>query len=95
MLFIPDPDFPTNEEDIRMTTASKWYDTHLADFRKTAEINSMEMYRSLHKQSIEEPEVFWTEDEIVQINTKIVEKPKKVKEEKAIPQQEVPASTAT
>ena len=34
-------------------------------------------------------------DEIVQINTKIVEKPKKVKEEKAIPQQEVPASTAT
>jgi small subunit ribosomal protein S6e len=34
-------------------------------------------------------------DEIVQINTKIVEKPKKVKEEKTIPQQEVPASTAT
>ena len=34
-------------------------------------------------------------DEIVQINTKIVEKPKKVKEEKAIHQQEVPASTAT
>jgi small subunit ribosomal protein S6e len=34
-------------------------------------------------------------DEIVQINTKVVEKPKKVKEGKAIPQQEVPASTAT
>ena len=34
-------------------------------------------------------------DEIVQINTKIVEKPKKVKEEKIVPQQEVPASTAT
>ena len=34
-------------------------------------------------------------DEIVQINTKIVEKPKKVKEEKTIPQQEIPASTAT
>ena len=34
-------------------------------------------------------------DEIVQINTKIVEKPKKVKEEKTVPQQEVPASTAT
>jgi small subunit ribosomal protein S6e len=34
-------------------------------------------------------------DEIIQINTKVVEKPKKVKEEKAIPQQEVPASTAT
>ena len=34
-------------------------------------------------------------DEIVQVNTKIVEKPKKVKEEKIVPQQEVPASTAT
>jgi small subunit ribosomal protein S6e len=34
-------------------------------------------------------------DEIVQINTKVVEKPKKVKEGKAILQQEVPASTAT
>jgi small subunit ribosomal protein S6e len=33
-------------------------------------------------------------DEIVQVNTKIVEKPKKVKEEKAVPQQEAPASTA-
>ena len=34
-------------------------------------------------------------DEIVQVNTKIVGKPKKVKEEKTVPQQEVPASTAT
>jgi small subunit ribosomal protein S6e len=34
-------------------------------------------------------------DEIVQVNTKIVEKPKKVKEEKAVPQQEAPASTAS
>jgi small subunit ribosomal protein S6e len=34
-------------------------------------------------------------DEIVQVNTKIVEKPKKAKEKKAIPQQEAPASTTT
>jgi small subunit ribosomal protein S6e len=34
-------------------------------------------------------------DEIVQVNTKIVEKPKKAKEEKAVPQQEPPASTTT
>ena len=34
-------------------------------------------------------------DEIIQVNTKIVDKPKKVKEEKIVPQQEVPASTAT
>jgi small subunit ribosomal protein S6e len=34
-------------------------------------------------------------DEIVQVNTKIVEKPKKAKEEKAVSQQEAPALTTT
>jgi len=45
-----------------MTDALKWYDTHLADFRKTADINSMDMYQSLYKQSIEQPETFWAEN---------------------------------
>ena len=44
-----------------MTDAPKWYDAHLAAFRKTADIDSMEMYQSLHKQSIEQPDVFWAE----------------------------------
>jgi small subunit ribosomal protein S6e len=33
-------------------------------------------------------------DEIVQVNTKIIEKPKKAKEEKAAPAKETPATTA-
>ena len=44
-----------------MTNAPKWYDAHLDTFRKTADINSLEMYQSLHKQSIEQPDVFWAE----------------------------------
>ena len=44
-----------------MTTEPKWYDAHLAAFRKTAEVNSMEMYQSLHRKSIEAPEAFWAE----------------------------------
>ena len=42
-------------------TEPKMYDAHLDTFRKTAEINSMEMYQSLHRQSIEQPETFWAE----------------------------------
>ena len=42
-------------------TEPKMYDAHLDTFRETAEINSMEMYQSLHRQSIEQPETFWAE----------------------------------
>ncbi len=42
-------------------TDPELYDSHLATFRKTAEINSMEMYRTLYRQSIEQPDDFWAE----------------------------------
>jgi acetyl-CoA synthetase len=42
-------------------TEPKLYDAHLATFRKTAEINSMEMYQKLYRQSIEQPDDFWAE----------------------------------
>ena len=44
-----------------MTDAPKWYDAHLAQFQKSAEINSMEKYQQLHRQSIEEPDIFWAD----------------------------------
>jgi len=44
-----------------MTDAPKWYDAHLAAFRSTAEITGMEQYQMLHKQSLEQPDVFWAE----------------------------------
>jgi len=48
-----------HDEDYRMTDAPKWYDNHLADFRRTAEVTGLEQYQMLHKQSLEQPEVFW------------------------------------
>jgi len=42
-----------------MTDVPKWYDNHLADFRRTAEVTGLEQYQMLHKQSLEQPEVFW------------------------------------
>jgi acetyl-CoA synthetase len=50
-----------SKEDIRMTDILKWYDAHLPDFQKTAEVNSLEAYQALHRQSIEQPEIFWAE----------------------------------
>ena len=44
-----------------MTDAPKWYDAHLAKFQQSAEINSMEKYQQLHKQSIEQPDIFWAD----------------------------------
>ena len=44
-----------------MTDAPKWYDAHLAQFQQSAEINSMEKYQQLHKQSIEQPDIFWAD----------------------------------
>ncbi len=44
-----------------MTDTQKWYDAHLNEFQKTAEINSLDKYQTLHKQSIEHPDIFWSE----------------------------------
>jgi acetyl-CoA synthetase len=44
-----------------MTDAPKWYDAHLAEFRKAAFVNGREQYEEMYRRSIEEPDQFWAE----------------------------------
>jgi len=44
-----------------MAEQPKWYDAHLSEYRKVAYVNSMEQYKELYRQSLEEPETFWAE----------------------------------
>ena len=44
-----------------MEEAPKWYDVHLADYRKVAYINSVEQYNEMYRRSIEDVDNFWGE----------------------------------
>ena len=44
-----------------MTETQKWYDGHLAEYQKVSYIKSMEEYKELYRQSIEEVDTFWAE----------------------------------
>jgi len=44
-----------------MTEYPKFYDAHLAQYQKTAHINSMEQYQTMYRRSIENPDAFWGE----------------------------------
>ena len=42
-----------------MPKASEQYDAHLDAYRKTAYINSPDMYKELYERSLNTPEEFW------------------------------------
>ncbi|MEZ4566417.1 MAG: AMP-binding protein, partial [Desulfobacterales bacterium] len=44
-----------------MTEHPKFYDAHLADYRKVAYIHSKEQYQEMYRKSIDQPEAFWAE----------------------------------
>lgn len=44
-----------------MTASSKGYDAHLERFRRTAYVRSMEEYEKLFKNSLDDPDAYWSE----------------------------------
>ena len=44
-----------------MTETSKWYDSHLPLFQKTAYVKSQAQYDEMYQRSIQNPEEFWAE----------------------------------
>ncbi len=45
-----------------MADERKWYDAHLEEFQKIAYISSREQYDELYRQSIEDPDTFWSQE---------------------------------
>jgi acetyl-CoA synthetase len=50
-----------SKEAMRMKRAPMWYDGHLPELRETAYIRGMSEYEALYRESLNDPETFWSD----------------------------------